>query len=112
VGATHEDVGFDLSTTPEAGAELARHAVAVFPDLANANLVRTWSGLRILTPDGCPLYAQSKTHPGAFLITCHSGITLAAVHARVLAPALLDKTLGTTLAPFGPERFAKVGPVT
>jgi glycine/D-amino acid oxidase-like deaminating enzyme len=105
VGATHEDAGFDLSTTADAGAGLARQATDIFPDLQHARLVRTWSGLRVLTPDGCPLYAESETHPGAALITCHSGVTLAAVHAQVLAKALLEGPLGQEFAAFGPERF-------
>jgi glycine/D-amino acid oxidase-like deaminating enzyme len=105
IGATHEDAGFDLSTTADAGAELARHATDIFPDLQHTRLVRTWSGLRVLTPDGCPLYAESDTHPGAALVTCHSGVTLAAVHAQVLAKALLTGPLGREFAAFGPERF-------
>jgi glycine/D-amino acid oxidase-like deaminating enzyme len=105
IGATHEDAGFDLSTTADASADLARHATDVFPDLRQTKLVRTWAGLRVLTPDGCPLYAESETHPGAALITCHSGVTLAAVHAQVLAPALLAGRLGPDFVPFGPERF-------
>ncbi len=105
IGATHEDAGFDLSTTADAGTELARHATDIFPDLQHTRLVRTWSGLRVLTPDSCPLYAESDTHPGAALITCHSGVTLAAVHARVLAKALLEGRLGAEFAAFGPERF-------
>jgi glycine/D-amino acid oxidase-like deaminating enzyme len=105
IGATNEDVGFDLSTTPDASARLAQHATDVFPDLANTGFVRTWAGLRVLTPDGSPLYAESETHPGAALITCHSGVTLAAAHARLLAPALLAGELGEAFRPFGPERF-------
>lgn len=107
IGATHEDVGFDLGTTADGGAELARRATEVFPDLAQAKLVRTWAGLRVLTPDGCPLYAESETHEGAALVTCHSGVTLAAAHARLLAPALLAGRLGEAFAAFGPARFGK-----
>jgi glycine/D-amino acid oxidase-like deaminating enzyme len=105
IGATHEDAGFDIDTTSEAAATLARHGTDVFPDLAAAKLVRTWAGLRVLTPDGCPLYAESLSHDGAALVTCHSGVTLAAVHAEELAPALLDGRLGPDHAAFGPERF-------
>jgi glycine/D-amino acid oxidase-like deaminating enzyme len=105
IGATHEDAGFDLSTTAAAGAALARHGVDVFPDLSQARLVRSWAGLRVLTPDGCPLYAESASHPGAALVTCHSGVTLAAAHAMELAPALLAGRLGDAFAPFGPARF-------
>lgn len=106
IGATHEDVGLDLGVTEEAGAALARHAVAVFPGLAKARMVRTWAGLRVLTPDGNPLYAESVSCPGAALVTCHSGVTLAAAHTLRLAPALLAGPIDEAFAAFGPSRFA------
>ena len=45
--------------------------------------------LRVMSPDGLPIYEQSPTAPGAFLITCHSGVTLAAVHALSAGSARL-----------------------
>jgi glycine/D-amino acid oxidase-like deaminating enzyme len=41
-----------------------------------------------MTQDGFPIYDQSESCPGAFLATCHSGVTLAANHALVLAPLI------------------------
>ena len=38
-----------------------------------------------MSPDGHPIYERSKQCPGASLVTCHSGVTLAAAHAKVLA---------------------------
>jgi glycine/D-amino acid oxidase-like deaminating enzyme len=58
-----------------------------------------------MTPDGFPVYAQSARHPGAFVVTCHSGVTLAAVHGCELAPMLAAGRLAPDLAPFRPERF-------
>jgi glycine/D-amino acid oxidase-like deaminating enzyme len=58
-----------------------------------------------MSPDGFPIYAQSRTHPGAFVVSCHSGVTLAAAHAYVVAPAIGAGTLASRLAPFGTERF-------
>ena len=52
----------------------------------DARVVRAWAALRVMSPDGFPIYAQSRAHPGAFVATCHSGVTLAAAHAHVLAP--------------------------
>ena len=59
LGDSHEDVGFDLATTPDAMHEIAARNLAAFPKLANASVVRVWSALRIMTPDGHPIYAQS-----------------------------------------------------
>jgi glycine/D-amino acid oxidase-like deaminating enzyme len=88
IGTTTEEVGFDVSTTPQAGAAMTRRALRVFPALARLRIVRTWAGLRTLTRDGCPVYEESERYPGAFIATCHSGVTLAAVHANVLADAI------------------------
>lgn len=86
IGSTSEDVGFDDGTTVEKIDGLARRAVDTFPALANARLVRAWGALRPLSPDSYPIYQESKTFPGAFAVICHSGVTLAAIHANVLGP--------------------------
>ena len=44
-----------------------------------------------MSPDGFPIYEESSEFPGAFVVTCHSGVTLAAAHALKLAPQLLEK---------------------
>ena len=65
---------------------MSRRAVAHRAGSSRARrLVRHWAGLRIMTPDGYPIYAQSESHPGAFVALCHSGVTLAAVHADEVA---------------------------
>ena len=75
------------------------------PALADVALVRQWAGLRIMTPDSYPIYAQSPSHPGAFVALCHSGVTLAAVHAAELAEAIASGSLPATLDPFHQRRF-------
>lgn len=105
IGATHEDVGFDVTTTGFAAAKLSGRALRIVPALASATVVRQWSGLRVLTPDNCPVYAQSESHPGAFLALCHSGVTLAAVHAEILARAVIDGALPPYLNVFHQRRF-------
>lgn len=89
IGATNEEVGLDDRVTQSGLSGLAAEVIAAFPVLARAQLVRSWGALRILSPDGLPIYQQSAEMPGAYLVTCHSGITLAAAHARFL-PAWLE----------------------
>ena len=67
--------------------------------------VRVWGALRVMTPDGFPIYQQSAKHPGAFAATCHSGVTLAGAHALALAPAILSGVLPDSLSAFTAERF-------
>ncbi|MGO4284766.1 NAD(P)/FAD-dependent oxidoreductase [Bosea sp. TAB14] len=105
IGATKDEVGFDASTTTEAAASLSRKTVRTIPALAHVGLVRQWAGLRIMTPDGYPIYAQSESHPGAFVALCHSGVTLAAFHADPLAEAITAGSLSETFSPFHQRRF-------
>jgi glycine/D-amino acid oxidase-like deaminating enzyme len=87
-------------------ATAAERAIRRFPLLAGVNVVRTWSAIRVMTKDGFPIYDESETHPGAFVLCCHSGVTLAANHALTVAPMIargaLDKAL---VAPFSARRF-------
>ena len=105
IGVTQEDVGFDLSTTAEGAARMTRKALRIMPKLANAKLVRQWSCLRVMTPDGIPVYASSVSHPGADIATCHSGVTLASFHAGAYAQALANGALPDSLRIFHHERF-------
>jgi len=104
IGDSQEESS-DLNVRTGAIATMAARAVAMFPHLAALNVVRSWAALRVMTPDGFPIYQQSSTHPGAFVATCHSGVTLAAAHALDLAPAIAAGTLPNTLAPFAASRF-------
>jgi len=105
IGATHERVGYDLSTTPRGAARFVDRAVRVLPSLASVQVARIWAGLRVLTPDGCPAYMQSETCPGSFVAICHSGVTLAAAHAEDLAAAIVAGALPDSFTPCHPRRF-------
>ncbi len=105
IGVTQEEVGYDLSTTTSAAAYMSRQAGRVLPELRQAQLVRHWSCLRVMTPDGCPVYAESADHPGAWIALCHSGITLAAFHAGPLADAFVQTRLPDDLHLFHHGRF-------
>ena len=85
---------------------LAAEAIAAYPALAMAQLVRSWGALRILSPDGLPIYQESPDMPGAYLVTCHSGITLAAAHARLLPDWLEGTKAAPDLEVFSEARFA------
>ncbi len=106
IGTTFEEYVAEPATRVEDLTRMAARAVRILPALAGANVIRAWAGLRPMTPDGCPVYAQSSAHPGAFAAVCHSGVTLAAAHAGPLAAAILDGRLPDGLAELTPERFA------
>lgn len=105
IGSSHEEAGFSEGTEVATGAELARTATRIFPALAAATLVRHWGGLRILSPDGLPVYEASMGMPGVFTVTCHSGVTLASIHALTFGPALAAGYLPPVAGAFRSERF-------
>lgn len=106
IGATNEEVGLDDRVTQPGLSRLAAEAIAAYPALARAQLVRSWGALRVLSPDGLPIYQESAAMPGAYLVTCHSGITLAAAHARFLPDWLEGTDAAPNLEVFSEDRFA------
>ncbi|WP_439547903.1 NAD(P)/FAD-dependent oxidoreductase [Falsiroseomonas sp.] len=105
MGDSQEDAGFDTVVTNPVISVMAERAMRMFPLLRDLNVVRTWSASRVMSPDGFPIYAQSKAAPGAFVVTCHSGVTLAAAHALTLAPQIQAGALADELSCFSGTRF-------
>jgi glycine/D-amino acid oxidase-like deaminating enzyme len=105
IGDSVEEAGFDDGVGLGVVAAMAERAVRMLPLLGRLNVVRSWAALRVMTQDGFPIYDQSESCPGAFVATCHSGVTLAANHALVFAPMLRETALPAELAPFSAKRF-------
>ena len=105
IGDSKEDVGLIDATCSEVIAGTALRATRYFPLLENVRVVRTWAALRVMSPDGHPIYDRSLTCPGASLVTCHSGVTLAAVHVKVLAGWISGEDAPEYMEGFGIERF-------
>lgn len=105
LGVSNEDVGFDDRTTPDVTAAIAARACRILPELKGVRLLRTWAALRVLPPDRFPIYDESESHPGAFVATMHSGVTLAAVHARRLAPWIAEGEVPPDFDRFSARRF-------
>ena len=106
LGDSKEDTGFETTSTVPVMGAIARRAVRAFPFLEGVEVVRAWGALRIMTPDGNPVYDESPTAPGAFAVSCHSGVTLAAQHAEVLPDLILEGGFGQALGAFSVGRFA------
>jgi glycine/D-amino acid oxidase-like deaminating enzyme len=105
LGDSQEDVGFDTGQKPEVMRAIARRAMLSFPWLGNLQIVRAWAALRVMPPDGLPIYDQSASFPGAFTANCHSGVTLAGAHANLLAPMIAAGMLDPSLDLFSAKRL-------
>jgi len=105
IGDSREEATDPAEAGHDIGAMMAARAVRAFPQLARLNVVRMWSAIRVMPQDGFPIYEQSTTMPGAFVVTCHSGVTLAAAHALYLAPMIDAGALDAAMNVFGTGRF-------
>lgn len=107
--------GFEAPLAPDGVAEpraadLAANlasAAALFPRLAQARIVRAWSGIEGMTPDGLPVLGESRRAPGlvhAFGF-CGHGFALSPLVGPLVADILAGRTGNLPLAPFAPDRF-------
>jgi glycine/D-amino acid oxidase-like deaminating enzyme len=106
IGDSKEDQLDDRVLNHAISGVMADRAQRMFPHLARLNVIRTWSGIRVMPQDGFPIYDHSDTHPGAFVACCHSGVTLASNHAfdiaRMVASGALEPEL---VGAFSARRF-------
>ncbi len=77
-------------------------AVDVVPDLADARVVRTWSGVIVFTDDYSPVVGQSSIVPGFGVCVASTGFTFSPMFARQLAEQM---TAPGATSPFF-ERYA------
>jgi glycine oxidase len=93
VGSTLEDVGFDKATTEEARAVLHARALGMLPQLAQAEFIKHWAGLRPAAPDNVPIIARHPQLENLFLNSGHFryGVTMAPASAQILANRMLNR---------------------
>ncbi len=105
LGFSQEDKGFDTRVETAVIRDIAGMAIQAFPALADLKIVRTWAALRVMTPDGMPIYEESESFPGAFAIALHSGVTLSAMHATRIAQWIIDGERPKGFEHFSNRRF-------
>lgn len=105
IGSSQDEIGLTTATTIDGLSAIARDAVKTFPFLATLRIVRTWAALRIMSPDGFPVYDMAPDHPHIRAAAGHSGVTLAAAHAKRLPAWIMDAADAPDLSPFTTTRF-------
>ena len=108
-GSTLEDAGFNKSVT-EAGVKQIRESAAeLCPDLAEAEVLETWAGLRPGTPDDLPILGPTDAE-GLILATGHyrNGILLAPVTAKLVRDWVMRGHTEFDAGAFSPLRFRSV----
>lgn len=86
LGSTREDVGFDKSTTREAGEMLLQRGIALLPALRDRPVIRHWAGLRPASPGNIPTIGRHPQLPNLYINSGHFryGVTMAPASVEVL----------------------------
>jgi glycine oxidase len=105
IGATVERVGFDRRVEPSVVEKLRAQAAQLWPPIAAAPVVDSWSGLRPGTQDELPMIG-SAGRPHCWVATGHfrNGILLAPATAMIVRQLLQGSRPETSLAAFVPGR--------
>ena len=90
-GSTEEEAGFDKSVTPQVVDELTQWARQLAPVLENANVEKTWAGLRPGSFDGLPYLGKAPLWDNLFAAVGHfrSGLHLSPGTAEMVAKQML-----------------------
>ena len=105
-GSTLEEAGFDNSVTAAGVKQILESAVQLCPDLAEAEILEKWSGLRPGTPDDLPILGPTGAE-GLLLATGHyrNGILLAPVTAKLVREWVMRGRSTFNTEAFSPLRF-------
>jgi glycine oxidase len=106
-GSTSEDAGFEKRVTRAGIQSIMTAAVKLVPELADAEIVETWSGLRPGTPDNLPILGPTGVE-GLLAATGHfrNGILLAPVTAKLIKEWIVRGHVNSDVERFSPLRFS------
>lgn len=109
IGASRERVGFDPEIDFSVLRILARQAIALFPILADLQLLRAYRGFRPYAPDHLPVIGEDPHIKGLWHNAGHegAGIGLAPGSAQLLSDGITGKNSFMNATAFSPTRFTK-----
>ena len=110
VGSTREPAGFDQRSTYAGIRELVRQLLELTPSLAETRLLRSYAGLRPITPDGYPIIGPLPTIPGFIQVAGFGGdgLAMSAITAEMVASLVVDRGDHEFLPTFSFERFEPI----
>ncbi|HTD04238.1 FAD-dependent oxidoreductase [Undibacterium sp.] len=87
--------------------KMLAHAAGFVPQLAQLNVLRSWTGLRAATPDGLPLIGPHPVRENIWLAVGHEGlgITTSLATAELLAAQISGSAAAIAATPYLPSRL-------
>jgi len=108
IGATVEDVSFDVSVSREACDRLLHSAARLVPSLPSWQLAEMWAGLRPRAPDDAPVLGPTAVD-GLYVAggQFRNGILFAPAIADFMHDLVLGKSVDALFRVFDPRRFTR-----
>lgn len=105
---TMELSGINLKYRKNRVEAIWRNAHRYLRERVTGDRMRSWVGMRPMTPDGVPVLGRMPGSDNLYVATGHQmlGVTLAATTALAMAKLMNGEDPGFNLAPFDPLRFA------
>ena len=107
IGSTMEEVGYHPEVTAAGLARIFSATMPLCPGLIRSKVLRTWAGLRPMTPDGLPIIGGEPLLDGLWYATGHgrNGILLAGITGVLIRQLVDSEEPVLNLKMFGAERF-------
>lgn len=106
-GATREAGVRDTGVTAAGIREMLGWARRLLPKLDEAHIVRCWSGIRMVPPDGYPIMGAVEGFDNFLHAVMHRGVTLGPVVGTLLTGLLTDGRTSFDITPYRMSRFAE-----
>lgn len=108
VGGTKEYGVTETNVTLNAVCEISRRFADVFPPILECNFIRSWSGIRPMSPDGFPLIGEAREVKGFFIAAGHGsmGLQLASGTGKMIYHLVAGQKVDPAFTQtFDPQRF-------
>lgn len=108
IGATKEYGVAEKNVTLEAVSEIVAWFADVFPPLLECNIIRSWAGVRPMSPDDLPLIGKSTEIEGFFIASGHGGdgIMLSSATGEMICHLVTGNRMDQEFVQaFDPQRF-------
>ncbi|MEN6412402.1 MAG: FAD-dependent oxidoreductase [Veillonellales bacterium] len=106
IGYTKETAGFDRRTTLDVIEETANFGAKIVPALAEAKMVRTFAGLRVMPQDEFPIIGGVPGIENLFIAALHSGFTLSPLVGTILTELITEGETSIPIDRCNIARFA------
>jgi glycine/D-amino acid oxidase-like deaminating enzyme len=106
MGYSMEHVGYDRRSTLNVLQETAKMAIDLVPSLEKANIVRGFSGVRVIPVDGLPILGEVPSVDGLYAAVTHSGITLSPIIGTLMTELIMEGDTSLPIERYRLDRFS------